>query len=142
MKMQDLAGRRIKISAHTITVLDDNDKTAGMVTRVKDFLRMPARDQFDPRIVPANRLANDEWDRMFYVDGKWHYIADAYAMERAKCLEASEGPARRERLERIEAAAIAFGAEVIRVERATDTREPFDGSAGNRRWRRNKWGTY
>ena len=37
MKIQDITGRPVKVSRSTISVLNDDGKTAGMVTRVDTF---------------------------------------------------------------------------------------------------------
>lgn len=47
MKMEELEGKRVKISAGTITVKDENDKTRGMVRNVKTWARFSNREQFD-----------------------------------------------------------------------------------------------
>ena len=43
MKIQEIAGRRVKVSRSTISVLNDDGKTAGMITGVDTFYNMPPR---------------------------------------------------------------------------------------------------
>lgn len=47
MKMHDLEGRRIKISAGTITVKDEDGKTRGMVRGIRKYQDLPLARQFD-----------------------------------------------------------------------------------------------
>jgi len=51
VKMQDLSGRRVKISASTLTVKDENDKTRGLVRGVRSYKTWSAREQFDNRVL-------------------------------------------------------------------------------------------
>ena len=124
MKVNEIAGKKIKINARTITVLNDAGKTAGMVTGVETFYSMSARQKYD-FYSAAKRAGVEKWSRLFFIDGRWYYIADDSALARAKEWETVDGPVPREKMEQSETAAVAFGATVIRVKRADDTREVF-----------------
>lgn len=45
MAIKDIANKTIRISARTITVLNDEGKTAGMITGIETFYTMAARDK-------------------------------------------------------------------------------------------------
>ena len=47
MQILDIAGRRVKVSHSTISVLNENGKTASMITGVETFHTLPAREQFE-----------------------------------------------------------------------------------------------
>ena len=68
MKIQEIAGRRVKVSRSTISVLNDDGKTAGMITGVDTFYNMPPREQIEHagklRRLGIDRLKMD-WRRMF-----------------------------------------------------------------------------
>ena len=83
MKIQEIAGRRVKVSRSTISVLNDDGKTAGMITGVDTFYNMPPREQIEHagklRRLGIDRLKMD-WRRMFFVKGVWYYLADDGAL--------------------------------------------------------------
>ena len=118
MKIQEIAGRRVKVSRSTISVLNDDGKTAGMITGVDTFYNMPPREQIEHagklRRLGIDRLKMD-WRRMFFVKGVWYYLADDGALAWAHKPIA--------RLEEARQAAEQFGAEIIHVARITDTRK-------------------
>lgn len=47
MKLEEIAGRMVRISSHTITVLNDEGKTAGMVRGLRKYKDIPTRDQME-----------------------------------------------------------------------------------------------
>ena len=47
MTMEELEGKRVKISAGTITVKDEHGKTRGMVRNIRTWARFSMREQFD-----------------------------------------------------------------------------------------------
>ena len=95
MKIQEIAGRRVKVSRSTISVLNDDGKTAGMM----------------------------DWRRMFFVKGVWYYLADDGALAWAHKFREIDGDKPIARLEEARQAAEQFGAEIIHVARITDTRK-------------------
>lgn len=121
MRIEDIAGKKIRISASTITVLNDAGKTAGMITGVETFYKMQVREQLEHH-GRARKAGVKNWSRLFLIRGQWYFIADDAALARSKEWEAFDGPVPRERLEQAEITAIAFGATVIHVARADDTR--------------------
>lgn len=126
MKIQDITGRRVKVSRGTITVLNVEGKTAGMITDVETFYTMPPREQFEHvgklRRLGINRLIMD-WARMFFVKDSWYYLADDAALARAYEFQVIDGDRPIAKLEESKQAAEQFGAVVIHVERITDTRK-------------------
>lgn len=126
MQILDIAGRRVKVSRCTISVLNEDGKTAGMITGVETFHTLPAREQFELagklRRLGIDRLKMD-WDRMFSVKGVWYYLADDGALSWARRFREIDGDKPIARLEEGERAAEQFGAVVIHVERVTDTRK-------------------
>ena len=126
MKIQEIAGRRVKVSRSTISVLNDDGKTAGMITGVDTFYNMPPREQFEHadklRRLGIDRLKMD-WRRMFFVKGVWYYLADDGALAWAHKFREIDGDKPIARLEEARQAAEQFGAEIIHVARITDTRK-------------------
>lgn len=126
MKIQDIVGRRIKVSRSTISVLNDDGKTAGMITGIDTFYNMPPREQVEHagklRRLGIDRLKMD-WRRMFFVKGVWYYLVDDSALEWAHKFREIDGDKPIARLEEARQAAEQFGAEIIRVARITDTRK-------------------
>lgn len=126
MKIQDIAGRRVKVSRSTISVLNDDGKTAGMITGVDTFYNMPPREQVEHagklRRLGIDRLKMD-WRRMFFVKGVWYYLADDGALEWAHKFRKIDGDKPIARWEEAKQAAEQFGAEIIHVARITDTRK-------------------
>lgn len=72
MQMQELTNQKVKISSHTITVKDDNNKTRGMIRNVRPFKECQTNVQMN--IWKTARQYNIELDKLFYVDGQWWYI--------------------------------------------------------------------
>lgn len=126
MKIQDIAGRHVKVSRSTITVLNGEGKTAGMITGVETFYTMPPREQFEHasklRRLGIDRLKMD-WARMFFIKGVWYYLADDATLARAREFQAIDGDRPVVKLKESKQAAEQFGAVVIHVERVTDTRK-------------------
>lgn len=126
MKIQEVAGRSVKVSRSTISVLGDDGKTAGMITSVDTFYNMPPREQFEHvgklRRLSIDRL-NMDWRRMFFVKGTWYYLADDGALAWAHQFREIDGDKPIARLEEARQAAEQFGAEIIHVARITDMRK-------------------
>lgn len=81
MKMKDLEGRNIKISARTITVKDDTGKTRGMVRDVRSWKEIPFNCQADifHRLKAVGAWGAVKTDRIFGHEGKLWYIKDDHA---------------------------------------------------------------
>ena len=122
MRIEEIAGKETIINKSTITVLNDAGKTAGMITGVKTFYTMQVREKME-HYGNARQAGVKNWSRLFLVNDQWYFIADDAALADAKAWESFSGPGQREKLEQAEAAAIAFGATVIHVKRAKDTRK-------------------
>lgn len=79
MEMKDIVGRKIKISANSITVKDDAGKTRGIVKNIRKFTDCRANLQME--IWKTLKNAKVGWSDIantdFYVDGEWWYISDA-----------------------------------------------------------------
>ena len=78
MNMKDIIGKKIKISANSITVKDDAGKTRGIVKNIRKFI--DCRANLQSEIWRTLKNAKVGWtdiaDTTFYVDGKWWYIND------------------------------------------------------------------
>ena len=74
MKIQDLENRKIKIGKTSITVIDDNGKTAGIVRNIKAWATMQPRDTFDiwKRIKPI--FAAGKGDRLVLDGNGLYYV--------------------------------------------------------------------
>lgn len=81
MTTQDLEGRTVKISAHTITVKDADGKTRGMVRDIRPWKETPLNRQTD---IFRNLKAAGAWgviktDRIFWCDGIFWYIKNDHS---------------------------------------------------------------
>lgn len=75
MKMQDLVGLRVKLSAHTITVKDENGKICGMVRNLERYTDMTFRDQCERKKAISALWGNKcglPLDHLYF-DGKQGY---------------------------------------------------------------------
>lgn len=75
MTMQDLNGRRVKLSARTITAKDENGKTCGMVRNLERYTDMAFRRQSELKNVVSPLWRNKcglPLDRLYF-DGKQGY---------------------------------------------------------------------
>jgi len=142
MKMEDITGKNIKISAATITVLnDDNGKLAGLVRNLETYFNLNAsRSRGYAELSPLWK-ASRHFDadrqtkflsRMFKDNFKWYYIInEAEIASIEKWLEEYPDATTRgivnpktvEFLETQEQVAQNFGAIIIRVASIKDTRK-------------------
>jgi len=79
MKMEQLAGKNIKISGSTIVALNDAGKTAGMVRGLDTYYQMSFRDQMEWRKYVKqlhHRYEHYLVGRLFRDCGRLHYIID------------------------------------------------------------------
>ena len=97
MTMQELEGKRVKISAGTITVKDEEWKTRGMVRGVRTWGRFSFREQFDHhKAITAAGIWGARIDGIMdcvILDGKnLYYLNDLRALETyRKCFEGRDG---------------------------------------------------
>ena len=123
MKIQDIAGHNIKVSRSTITALNNNDKVAGIITNVSTFYNVPPREQSE-LFVRCHKLNINRdfmpWDRLFFIEGVWYYLADDHALAKYREFYENDPIAK---LEEALLAAEQFGVEIIHVARITDTRK-------------------
>ena len=126
MKIQDIAGHNIKVSRSTITALNNNDKVAGMITNVSTFYNVPPREQSE-LFVRCHKLNINRyfmpWDRLFFIESIWYYLADDHALAKAHKYRKFYENDPVAKLEEALLAAKQFGAEIIHVARVTDTRK-------------------
>ena len=145
MKMTDLAGRNIKISAATIVVLNDAGKTAGMIKGVETYYNIRAsygmrgadetklwkatKNSFDNDV--RMQMGNKFLKQLFKSGGEWFYIIDekeiahinSWIEEYPNAVERGAiNPRTVEFLEKQEQAAIDFGATIIRASIIKDSR--------------------
>ena len=141
MKMTDLIGKNIKISAGTITLLSESGKTAGMVRSLDTFynIRNNRLERQTEMLLwkAAREISGDEIGmetgqkflrRLFRDCGTWYYIIDEAEIATinewlAEYPVGFVNPRTVAFLEKQEQAAIDFGATIIRVASAKDTRK-------------------
>ena len=123
MKMGDLTGKRLIINKSTITVVNESDKTAGMITGVVTFYNVPDRDMFEfsskAHKLGINRLRMN-WVRMFLVENIWYYLVDDNAAAKTYEWQNEKSIAN---MEDWKAAAEEYGAVIIHVEKIQDGRD-------------------
>lgn len=81
MEMKDIIGKRIKLSANSITVKDENGKTRGIVRGARRFKDCRANQQIEIRGKIKNAgisfiNAGVNFDCVINAEGKWWYIND------------------------------------------------------------------
>lgn len=74
MEMKDIIGKRIKLSANSITVKDENGKTRGIVRGARRFKDCRTNQQLEIWKQAKNAGAN--FDCIVNAEGKWWYIND------------------------------------------------------------------
>lgn len=81
MDVQDLEGRIVKISAHTITVKDEAGKTRGMVRDVRPWKEIPLNRQTDifRSLKAAGAWGAIETTRVFWDNGTFWYIKNDHS---------------------------------------------------------------
>lgn len=85
MEIREIAGKNVIMSAHTITVKDEADKTRGMVRNVENLYSMQANKQF----VYSQRLKksldrNDymgQLRNLLIVEDEIYYLCDDYTYD-------------------------------------------------------------
>ena len=83
MTMNDLTGQRVKISAGTITVKDNQNKTRGMVRGIRKFQDAPKAKQFDcfSLLRKSGIWENGFSDCVIYDGAAWYYLNDLKPIE-------------------------------------------------------------
>ena len=74
MEMKDIIGKRIKLSANSITVKDENGKTRGIVRGARRFKDCRANQQTE--IWGRAKKLGVDFDCVVNAEGKWWYIND------------------------------------------------------------------
>lgn len=77
MEIKDIENKRVKISARSITVKDENDKTCGIVRNVVRFKDLPINKQFDWfKVVKECGVWGHEnlLNRFLICDGKAYFL--------------------------------------------------------------------
>lgn len=74
MKMTDIIGKRIKISANSITVKDEAGKTRGVVRGIRQFKNCRLNQQME--IWKKAKGAGADLKNIINAEGKWWYIND------------------------------------------------------------------
>lgn len=74
MKMTDIVGKRIKLSANSITVKDEAGKTRGVVRDIRQFKNCRPNQQME--IWKKARNAGADLNNIINAEGKWWYIND------------------------------------------------------------------
>ena len=72
MELKQIEGKRVRLSARTITVLNDAGKTAGLVRGLKRFLDLPPRESFGlhKQLSASGLWGNSDAMKAVFVDGK------------------------------------------------------------------------
>jgi len=91
MNIREIAGRRVVVSSHTITIVDDLGKTRGMIRNVDNLYSIQANKQF----VYCQRLKEslDRKDymgllkRILIVDDELYYLCDDYSYDESLSID-------------------------------------------------------
>lgn len=134
MKLTDAIGKSIRINANSITVLNDEGKTSGMITKLDTYYNIPQMNERHDLTSKARQLMGkqgDNWRKFLsrlFKDGKeWFYIVDE--KENAKIQEWLDfcpqgiNPQDITFMNTQEETATAFGASIIHVSSVIDTRK-------------------
>lgn len=84
MKIEEIQNRRIKISLHSITVKNDDDKTCGMVKDVKPFKELRPADamKYFSKLREIGVFGNSELLKCFVIcDGKPYFLNNLCPLE-------------------------------------------------------------
>ena len=83
MKIEDIQGRQVKLGPSSITCLDDDGKTVGVVTKAANFLRLQPNRQSDwfKAIRACGIWGANEGGRIYVIDGKAYYLYDLRPIE-------------------------------------------------------------
>lgn len=84
MKIRDLENRKIKIGKTSITAIDDNGKTAGIVRNVKTWATMQPRDTFDIWKRIKSIFAAEKADRLVLDGNDLYYVYNTRSENMAK----------------------------------------------------------
>lgn len=84
MKIEEIQNRRIKISFHSITVKNDDDKTCGVVKDVKPFKELRPADamKYFSKLHEIGVFGNSELLKCFVIcDGKPYFLNNLCPLE-------------------------------------------------------------
>lgn len=83
MKIENIAGKRIKVSQHSITVKDENGKTAGVVRDTCWFQDLQSNKQIDfwKILRESGVWCADLIGNVVFCDGKMYYLHDLRPLE-------------------------------------------------------------
>lgn len=79
MEIEDIKNKRVKVSARSITVKNENDKTCGVIRNVVNFKDLPKNQQFEWfKVVKACSIWGHEnlLSRFLICDGKAYFLFD------------------------------------------------------------------
>ena len=93
-KIQDCNGEIVVVSARSITIKDENDKTRGLVRNVDNFYNLAPNKQFSlARMIEQAGLSRDKYfgfcNEILIVDGELYVLVDDYSLgveERSKAM--------------------------------------------------------
>lgn len=92
MTMQELEGKRIKISAGTITVKDEYGKTRGMVRNIRALKRMNGRERFDLwQLMKKAEIGLDANINIILAGGKFYFLNNTRPLRAFETLEKKLG---------------------------------------------------
>lgn len=93
-KIQDCIGQMVLVSAHSITIKDENDKTRGLVRNVDNLYDLAPNKQFPlARMIEQAGLSRDKYfgycNELLIIDGELYVLVDDYSLgveERSKAM--------------------------------------------------------
>lgn len=83
MLIDDLAGRNVRFSAHSLTAVGDDGKTCGIVRNVSRVCDLPPRIMADiwPAVKRSGVWGTTYGRRLVYVSGVVYYLHDLHGLE-------------------------------------------------------------
>lgn len=85
MKILEIENKKVKISAHSITVKDDNGKTCGVVRNATRYHELRTSDQLEHwKDIKTSGIADFPKfiDRIVYCDGRVYFLHDLRMIEK------------------------------------------------------------
>lgn len=123
MLIDDLAGRNVRLSAHSLTAVGDGGKTCGVVRNAVPLRSLPPRDLFtfasrSVREWEANNRPYIRAEALRVVNGRLYYLRDIGWEERCRAVGDPDLTASADRMERAAKEAEAIAAVIpVRVVR-------------------------
>lgn len=84
MKIAEIANKRVKVSSHSITVKNDDDKICGVVRDVKPYKELRTAEQMDyfKKLKECGIWGDSEFMKYFIIcDGKPYYLHNLRPVE-------------------------------------------------------------